>query len=615
MKNLRRITVFLFIALLLIACLPLPCSASDDLAEPDAELWREDLRRVNDLSGILDGGDADELNEAAITLLLNRRFDFVVILYNNEHCGGDPDAEYIDYVFRKNGLGYGENGDGIVLALNTQEQTILMEAFGRGSEIFTDEEFQKVSLAVRQGFASGRYRGAVADFLEAASDSVARSGVEYRGAVQHYKGEMISYGPASLNELVMPDWYPADTDAWVWSPAPEGTPRVVDDADIFTDSEEAALEAKIASFIEAHAADVVIFTDTTTHGLSRAVYAADFYDFNGYGCGPEHDGFCLLLCMDPNSRGGWCCVTGSKPRRLYTEENANALDDVLYAYLGEGEYYAGVSDWIDNLGTLLEKGVPFAPEWYPAEGESFVRRADPNAPRIADNSGLFTAEQAEALRKKAAAISEKYGIDVAILTDRASAFSPQRHTDLYYKYNGYGFGESFDGVMLSLIDKPRMHCEGKAAEKLTDLNIERLLEGAEGPFAADNYYKSADRWLDYLDKTLKTGRTPRTPVVWSIRSAIAAALSLLSSGASMSRAKSSMKTVRTAYTAGDHLVRDSFSMGGGYDRFTHNTVTRVYSPISHDSGGKTGSSGGGSSYSGGYSGSSGSSHSGSGRDF
>ncbi|MBO4306650.1 MAG: hypothetical protein J5890_05630, partial [Clostridia bacterium] len=121
------------------------------------------------------------------------------------------------------------------------------------------------------------------------------------------------------------------------------------------------------------------------------------------------------------------------------------------------------------------------------------------------------------------------------------------------------------------------------------------------------------------EATLRTGRTPRTPFVWSMRGIAAAISSLIASSISASKAKRSMVTVRTVYEANAHFVRDSFGVMNTGDRFTHNTVTRVYSPVNRDrdSGGghSSGSSGGSSSHSSSYSGSSGTSHSGSGRNF
>lgn len=622
MKYFKRISALLFAAVMLLLCFPVFASFSVT-AEPtptEEHPWRGDLRRMNDLVGILESSVSDELNEKACDLAIRRRFDIVIIMYTDDHKGSDEDARYIGYIYSKNQLGYGPDHDGIVLAVNTQHQTFLMEAFGRGSYIFTENVMNELSLKIKNAFRNGRYRSAIDMFIEESAQIVGVSPYRYSETSIYDEDDLTISDVGSLNDYDMPDWYPEDVNAWQFSPAGEDAPRVVDDAEIFTDSEEQRLAQKIAEIAPKYQADIVIFTDITTHGLARSVYAADFYDFNGYGYGEDHDGFCLFICMDPADRGGWCCVTG-EPRALYTEQNANDLDDVLYDYLGRGQYFEGVYDWIGNIGTLLDKGIPFAPPWYPSKDDDYVRRNDPNAPRIADDSGVFTAEQLAALTEKAKRISEKYGLDVVIhTTSKTYGLSRSTYCRDFYNFNGYGLGENYTGVMLAMMtdgsDYVNVLPEDTEHTKLTSLNIERLIEGVSGPAESGNYYKAADRFLNYLDKTLKTGRTPRTPEVWSIRGIVASVISFIGSALRMAGAKSSMKTVRTAYSAGEHLTRDSLNIDATRDEFIRSTVSRVYSPVSRESSsGGGGHSSGGSSYSGGYSGSSGSSHSGSGRNF
>ena len=622
MKYFKRFSALLFAVSMLLLCFPVFSSFTVKVNAQAAEEipWRSDLRRMNDFSEVLSKADSDNLNDKACSDALDSYFDFVIITYTEGHRGEADDSRYISYIYNKNLLGYGASRDGIVLAINTDRDTFHIAAFGRGAYIFTDGVMNSLTATVRSSFGKGNYASSIDAFIDDACALVRSSAYRYdENAV--YDEEAVTISPVcTLEKSTMPYWYPDDVSTWTFSQAPDNAPRVVDDADIFTDDEEARLEARIAEIAPRYQADIVIFTDISTHGLSRAVYAADFYDFNGYGYGPEHDCFCLLLCMDPADRGGWCCVTG-EPRRLYTEQNANDLDDVLYEYLGNGQYFTGVYDWIGNIGTLLDKGIPFAPPWYPSLSENYVRRNDPNAPRIADDSGVFTAEELAALTAKAKRISEKYGLDVVIHTT-GSTYGLSRSTYCrdFYNYKGYGLGSDFKGVMLTLMTDGsgyvNMLPENADTTKLNSVNIDRLIEGAEGPAESGNYYKAANRWLNYLEKTLKTGRTPRTPAVWGLRSVVASVISLIGSGAHMTSAKRSMKTVRTAYTASEHLTRDSLGFNNAKDEFIRSTVSRVYSPVARSSysGGSSGHSGG-SSHSGSYHGSSGSSHSGSGRKF
>ena len=415
----------------------------------------------------------------------------------------------------------------------------------------------------------------------------------------------------------LPSWYPEDISSWTWTPAPAGASRVIDEADLFTDNEEALLKANIAEKTAKYGADIVVVTVPSTGSFSHMEYADDYYDYNGFGVGEEHDGFLLLICMDPSHRGGWCTVTGSRPRQLYTEENANALDDVLYEYLGSRMYYDGVYDWVDNIGTLLDKGVPFAPDWFPSSTEEYVRKHDPDAPRIVDDANLLSSEEIEKLEAKRRAISEKYGVDIVINTANDTySLGKQKYMDLFYKYKGYGYGEGYDGIMLSVFEYEGAYTNvyGDPSSKLTERNVELLDEAVGVRAELGEAYGSIDRWLSYLDTTLRTGHTPRKPAVWAGRSAIAGIISLITSSISVASAKSTMRTVRTAYEANSHLVPGTLAVERLADQFTHTTVARVYSPIDRGSGGG-GSSGGHSSYSGGHSSSSGTSHSGSGRSF
>lgn len=619
MNKTVRFAALLFAAMLILISLPVYAQ------QEGTELWRSDLRRMNDLTDVMSESDADVLNEKACDAVTDNQFDFVIITYDNSEKEDDADTDYIEYLYSHNELGYGANRDGIVLAFNTEDGTFMMLTHGRGMDIFKDEVLFGLSNTVRAGFENGGYVKASDAFLDSAISTVGFSDVEYSDYEEYDSEDYSSFGPtfikASVND--MPEWYPDNISEWTFTPIAQDAPRVVDDADIFTDDEERQLEEKIAETATKNGADIVIFTDVSTHGLSRSVYAADFYDFSGYGYGEEHDGFCLFICMDPNARGGWCCVTGSRPRELYTEDNANELDDVLYEYLGDGEYFEGVYDWIGNIGTLLDKGVPFAPDWFPSANEEFVRRRDSSVSRVVDTENVISAETEAKLIEKINDIRDKYGVDVVIHTaSNTYDLSQSNYIDKFYKYNGYGIGEDYDGVMLSifpLYSDVEITTFGNVENKLTDRNIELLMDAVEGIEVKDDYDKAVLRWVDYLEATLRTGRTPRTPFVWSMRGIAAAISSLIASSITASKAKKSMVTVRTVYEANAHFVRDSFGVRNTGDRFTHNTVTRVYSPVNRDrdSGGghSSGSSGGSSSHSSSYSGSSGTSHSGSGRNF
>ena len=67
-------------------------------------------------------------------------------------------------------------------------------------------------------------------------------------------------------------------------------PRVVDNANLLTASEEQELEKYLDSISEDLKFDIAVVTTDTINGKTPMAYADDFYDYNGYGYGDDRDG-------------------------------------------------------------------------------------------------------------------------------------------------------------------------------------------------------------------------------------------------------------------------------------------------------------------------------------
>ena len=154
----------------------------------------------------------------------------------------------------------------------------------------------------------------------------------------------------------MPDWYPEDVSTFEDFHA-ENAPHVVDDADMFTDAEEAALSEKIASIIAAHGYDLVLYTAPSTYGLNHRILAADFYQFCGYGTGDDYSGSVLLICMDPADRGWYTAACGAA-RDYYTSESINRIDDIIEPLMLDGDYYGAMEQYFNAVDYLYAHGEP-----------------------------------------------------------------------------------------------------------------------------------------------------------------------------------------------------------------------------------------------------------------
>jgi len=156
------------------------------------------------------------------------------------------------------------------------------------------------------------------------------------------------------SESTYPEWWPEDTSSFEFYHN-NGSPRLVDYADIFSSEEEARINAKLAEMKTTHSADFVVVTDNSSYNMSHGMYAADFYDYGGYGVGDNYSGAVMFICMETGNRGWWCAGTGDV-EKYFTEKNVNIMDDAMEPYMIDGEYADGVLAYFDKLDYLLTNG-------------------------------------------------------------------------------------------------------------------------------------------------------------------------------------------------------------------------------------------------------------------
>ena len=421
----------------------------------------------------------------------------------------------------------------------------------------------------------------------------------------------------------LPAWYPKDPLSFPFY-HDDKAPRVIDIADIFSGEEEQQMEARLAELRTSLGKDIVILADVSTYGLSRSVYAADFYDFNGYGIGPDREGVCLMISMEPGNRGWWCCCTGPVTRGLYDETVANQIDDMLYDYMKAGNYGTGVEDWIENIRRLYTTGSPYSEEWAVMDEASFKRFHDPDAPRVVDDAKILSDSEIEKLTQKAADLSDKYGVDVVIHTARSQGvLDRDTYSRKYFLSHGYGFSDEYDGIQLTIFKRPgytgavNVYASGKGLKKLSEVNKNRLEDRCDGLISGGEYYEGASQWLDQTGHMLRTGRAPRSSASWRFTTILEMLAGLIFGSFSLGKAKARMATPQTKENANSYIVQKSIRIRNIANRLLDSRVSEVYSPVKRESSdsGDHSSGGGSSTFHSSYSGSSGSSHSGSGRDF
>lgn len=206
--------------------------------------------------------------------------------------------------------------------------------------------------------------------------------------------------------------------------------------------------------------------------------------------------------------------------------------------------------------------------------------------KVYDDAALFTEEEQELLMEKARRIAEDRRMDVVVVTaDDTLGKSSMAYADDFYDYNGFGFGDEYDGVLL-LIDMDNrvawISTSGRAIGIFNDNRIDRILDKMEGHLRADDFYRAADVFLDEVDYYTAGGfrKAVRHIPIYLIISLAAAGISV----AVMASYNKGRKTV----TADTYLDHDSIRLRDNRDVYIRTAVTKRV--ISSSSGGGHGGS-------------------------
>lgn len=132
-------------------------------------------------------------------------------------------------------------------------------------------------------------------------------------------------------------------------------------------------------------------------------------------------------------------------------------------------------------------------------------------PRLVDEAELLTDEEESSLADKLDAVSDKWQCDVAIVTvDSLGSKTATEFADDYFDYNGYGYGDNDDGIMLVISMESRdwaitTHAFG--IEAFTDAGQEYIMNKVIPPLGNESYSSAFSIFADQCDVFLEKART------------------------------------------------------------------------------------------------------------
>ena len=220
---------------------------------------------------------------------------------------------------------------------------------------------------------------------------------------------------------------------------------------------------------------------------------------------------------------------------------------------------------------------------------------------VSDAAGYLTDEQKAELTERLDKIREKYSFDVAFVSeDRLSSYDAQNAADDIYDYNGYGYGENYDGILFYIADYERKYHFSTcgSGEKIFNENGLKYLEKKIVPYLkSGSYYTAVKTYADCAEELLEMAaegkpfnkRQHSTKYVLCVIAG-AALLPLFLAYFMMQKKLSAMKTAVKEDYAGNYMKPGSMSLDFSRDIFLYSAVTKTEKPKS-DSGSHTSSSG------------------------
>lgn len=126
--------------------------------------------------------------------------------------------------------------------------------------------------------------------------------------------------------------------------------RLIDEADLLSNSEESKLLSKLNRISEDNYTDVIVVTVDSLGEKTGTEYADDFFDDNGYGYGSNNDGILLLVSMEYRD---WAISTCGSAINVFSDDILKIMENKFLPKLSKDSYYEAFDTYADLCEAFL----------------------------------------------------------------------------------------------------------------------------------------------------------------------------------------------------------------------------------------------------------------------
>ena len=354
-----------------------------------------------------------------------------------------------------------------------------------------------------------------------------------------------------------------------------------------------ALETVAQNIEDTYGFSVLLTVTDTTGDKTTYEYGEELFEANA----AKEDGLVLIYDYGANVYNFY---RSGKAEELFTDDILEGTVWNAFAYTET--YYDGVLGYYAAVENILKTNNTAAPTQTPTEAPTeqtteFVP-TDRTLPLVVDNADVLTDAEETELLAKLEALGGKYDLEIgAVTVDSYEGKGPQAFADDFYDYNGYGYGENDDGIIVVFNtgegDGNRniaISTHGKGIDLLTDNEISLIIEMMINPVKNGDFAGAFDNFVAECENAID----PSISIIWiPVSVLIGFGLAFLIVKIQASK----LKTVRAQVSAEDYV--GNVMLTSQYDNFMYKNVTSSPRAKSNSSGGSTHTSSSGRTHGGG----------------
>ena len=339
-----------------------------------------------------------------------------------------------------------------------------------------------------------------------------------------------------------------------------------------------SLEALAQNIEDTYGFSVLLTVTETTGDKTTYEYGEALYEANA----AKADGLVLIYDYGANVYNFY---RAGKAEELFTNDILEGTVWNAFAYTET--YYDGAIGYYNAVESILKTNNVTAPVATTEPTTEFVP-TDRTLPLVVDNADVLTDAEEADFTAKLEELGGKYDLEIGILTvDTYEGKDGQAFADDFYDYNGYGYGENDDGLMIVFNtgkeDGTRnitLTTHGTAIDYITDLERDVMFEMMITELSSGEYAAAFETFISEADSSID----PSIPVFFiPLSVVIGFALAFLIVKIQASK----LKTVRQQVNAADYVGNVQLTYQS--DNFIYRNVSKV-KRASESSGGSSGSS-------------------------